>query len=184
MTINLVSRGIEIDDELREAIQTGIGSIENRFKGDTTCRITVKQSENNKVKVSVLVYAGKYVFKGEEVNSDKIVALNRAIKEIERNLNKLKTKQLMKRCVPVEVKESVLPDNESDDTEHLADVNEFVVSKKELKVLPMSLDDAYIQMELLGHTFFVFINSDTGLMNILYRKRSSAESYGLIELRR
>ena len=182
MTINIVSKNIKIDDALRAAIETGIGSIENRFKGSPSCKVTIKPIENNFVKVSVLIYAGKYVFKGESSHKDKVSAFNKALKEIERNLNKLKTKQLMKRYMPNDVKDTVDADNA--EMEQVADMNRFISTKKEIKVLPMTIEEAYMQMELLGHTFFAFVNIETGLMNILYRKRSSEESYGLIQLTR
>lgn len=181
MTINIISKGIKLNDELRTLIETSIGQIENRFRGTPTCKVTLKPVENNMVKVSVLIYSGKYVFKGERINKDRNIAFKRAIKDIERNLNKAKTRELMKRYMPNNVLAPVIEDEVP--PEELTDVKDFIVTEKTLKVEPMTVEEAYLQMDILGHTFFVFVNSETGLINILYRKRNG-DGYGLIAITR
>lgn len=153
MTIQLTSKGIKIDDEFRTAVEKEIGKIERRFNGSPTCKVTVKKAENNKVKVSVLIYAGKYVFKGESVGLNKISCLNKSVKDIEKHLNKAKTRQLMKRYMPDDVKD-LLEEEEPD--EHLSDIEDFVTTNKQIKVQPMTIEEAYMQMDILGHTFFAF----------------------------
>lgn len=182
MTINIVSKDVKLSSDFKKSIEDGIGSLDKRFKGNPFCQIRVRTVENNLIKVSVLIHAGKYVFKGEDIAKDKFLALSHSLKDIEKSLNKAKTKQLMKRYMPEEIRETILDENSGED--EVSDITDFITTKKEIKVVPMTIDEAYMQMELLGHTFFAFTNSETGLINILYRKRSSEEAYGIIQLTR
>ena len=179
MKISVYSQ-INLTDNIRQMIEDGVGTIENRFKKDPSCKVTIKKSENNTIKVSVQIASGKYIFRGENVHKALETAFNNALKDIERKLKKEKTKNLMRRYMPEELKyDNNIPGEE------LSDVSSFITSQKEIKLEPMDLEEAYMQMDLLGHPFFAFINSKTNLINILYKnKNNDEESYGLMQLTR
>lgn len=179
MQINVSSKNIKLTDNIRTMIEDGIGTIENRFKKDPSCKVTLKTSENNTVKVSIQISSGKYVFRGENTHKILEVAFNNALKDIERKLNKEKTKILMRRYMPEEMKYEPVPGEE------LSEISSFITSQKEIKLTAMDLDEAYMQMDLLGHPFFAFINSQTNLINILYKNNTGdKETYGLMQLTR
>ena len=121
-------------------------------------------------KVEVTIWSGKYNIRAEVVNPDLYSAIDLVIDKLERQFKKYRGKLNIKR-----VKEEYI----SEIDELLEEEEQKIVRRKEVYLKPIDEEEAITQMELLGHSFFVFKNVETGKINVVYKRSDS--DYGLIE---
>lgn len=166
-------KNISVSDSLRERAIKKLSKIEKFFKPDTECYITLTVEKNRHILEVTIVSAG-LVIRGEETTDDMYTSLDLVIDKLERQIRKNKTK-LGKRIK----QESFVPDN-FQINEEIEEENSFKIMKsKRFAIKPMSVEEAILQMNLLGHTFFVFTNGDTDEVNVVYKRKDG--NYGLIE---
>lgn len=121
-------------------------------------------------KVEVTIWSGKYNIRAEETNEDLYSAIDLVIDKLERQFKKYKGKITSKK-----VKMAVMPEIE----DLLEEDEQKIVRRKEVFLKPIDEEEAITQMELLGHTFFVFKNVDTDKINVVYKRNDG--DYGIIE---
>ena len=121
-------------------------------------------------KVEVTIWSGKYNIRAEETNEDLYSAMDLVIDKLERQFKKYKGKITSKK-----VKMAVMPEIE----DLLEEDEQKIVRRKEVFLKPIDEEEAITQMELLGHTFFVFKNVDTDKINVVYKRNDG--DYGIIE---
>lgn len=139
---------------------------------DNTEAKVLMNSKNNKNKIEVTILINNYFLRAEEMHDDMYAAIDLVSDKIERQFQKYKTKLTSKQ------KRTVL--EELDDyIEEDEDVEENVVKIKRVFLKPMSREEAIIQMELLGHTFFVFKDSITNAICVAYKRKDG--KYGVLE---
>ena len=173
MKFTIVERKVEIPDELREYALRKVEKLDRYFQKDSTATITFSELRGRQT-VEIKVSHGGIIFRAEETTTDMFASVDGAISSIERQIRKNKTR-LEKRLREGAFDKASLPEQ----IEYSEEDYE-VVRHKKFTVKPMSVDEAILQMNLLGHQFFFFQNSDDGNTHSVIYKRA-AGGYGLIE---
>lgn len=165
-------RNIDVTEGLKEAIYEKIGKLENYFAEDTEIHVTFSV-EKDRQKVEVTIPMKGNIVRAEQVSPDMYASIDMIEEVIERQLRKYKNKL-------VDQKQSVQSLSDAFIAEEDEDEDEIVISKvKHFTMKPMDAEEACVQMELLGHNFYVFRNSDTDEMSVVYKRKNG--TYGLIE---
>ncbi len=174
MRFTITGRNIDVTDGLRSAVEEKIGKLERYFKPDTEVLVTLSV-EKDRQKIEVTIPVKGNIIRSEQVSSDMYVSIDLVEEIIERQLKKYKTKL-------VDAKQSggsasfsqAYMDEEYDDPDEIK-----IVRTKRFGIKPMDPEEACVQMELLGHSFYVFRNSETDEVNVVYKRKN--DTYGLIE---
>ena len=172
MNITISGKNIEITDGLRAAVNEKLSKLERYFTPDTKVIVTLSvEKERQKIEVTIPV-KGK-IIRSEQVSNDMYVSIDLVEEVIERQLRKYKTKIIDKKQAASNFQKTYI-DNDYMENEEIR-----IVRTKKFDIKPMYPEDACVQMELLGHNFFVFMNADTDQVNVVYKRKGN--TYGLIE---
>ena len=172
MKFVIVGRNIEVTPGLREAVEDKIGKLEKYFNPDTEVHVTLSV-EKDRQKIEVTIPVKGSIIRSEQVSNDMYVSIDLVEEIIERQLKKYKTKIVDKEQSASAFSKLFIENDYMDDEEIK------IVRNKKFDIKPMYPEDACIQMELLGHSFFVFINAETDQVNVVYKRKG--DTYGLIE---
>ena len=172
MRIKITGRNIELTEGLKAAVEDKLNKLEKYFTPDTEVNVTLSvEKERQKVEVTVPM-KGSYI-RSEQVSSDMYVSIDLVEEVIERQLRKYKNKLVDKQQAAANFQKAYL-DKDYDEDEEVK-----IIRTKKFGIKPMYPEDACVQMELLGHNFYVFFNSETEEVNVVYKRKGN--SYGLIE---
>ncbi len=176
-TFTVRGKNIEITPSLKEYVEKRVGKVSKYFDnvGEITVLLTVSKGRHI-VEVTVPVPGG-ILLRGEEATMDMYTSIDLVVEKLERQIHKQKTK-LAKRFrsngfKAEEIPESKMPDVREEGEEYT------VVKTKRFVVKPMDVQEAIMQMNLINHNFFVFRDSATEEVNVVYRRTDG--NYGLIE---
>ena len=175
MRITITGRNIELTAGIKEAVEDKLSKLEKYFKPDTDVLVTLSV-EKDRQKIEVTIPTKGHTIRAEEVSNDMYVSIDLVEETIERQLIKYRTKIVSKKLnAAANFKAEYLEEKyEDEDEEEIK-----IVRSKRYDMKPMYPEDACIQMELLGHDFFVFVNADTDEVNVVYKRKSN--TYGIIE---
>ena len=165
-------KNIDVTEGLKEAVYEKIGKLERYFTDDTEVQVTFSvEKERQKIEVTIPMKGN--IIRAEEESTDMYVSIDLVEEIIERQLRKYKNKI-------VDRKQSGIGLNQAFIEEEVVDDEEIQITRsKRFAIKPMDAEEACIQMELLGHDFFVFRNSETDEVNVVYKRKGN--TYGLIE---
>lgn len=176
MNYNITGRKVEVTEGLRDRIHKRLDKLERYFKDDPEVRVTLSAAKSRQT-VEVTIFSTGVIYRAEETDSDMYAAIDKVVDVIERQMRRHKThleKKLKKEAF--EVPYVALEENEPDVQEE----EEFkIVKVKKFTFKPMSVEEAILQMNLLGHQFFVFDNAETDAVSIVYKRKDG--NYALIE---
>ncbi len=172
MKIIITGKNLEVTDGLKRAVEEKIGKLERYFSEDTTAKVTLSV-EKDRQKIEVTIPVKGHIIRSEQVSSDMYVSIDLVQEIIERQLKKYKKKLIDKKQNVVSFSDAFLERPEEDEEEVK------IVRTKQFDIKPMYPEDACVQMELLGHDFFVFCNAETEQVNVVYKRKGG--TYGLIE---
>ncbi|MEE1114767.1 MAG: ribosome-associated translation inhibitor RaiA [Eubacterium sp.] len=172
MNITISGKNIEVTPALKEIITAKLGKLERYFTPDTEIVVTLSvEKERQKIEVTIPV-KGR-IIRSEQVSNDMYVSIDLVEEVIERQLRKYKNKIIDKKQAAANFQKAYI-DNEYMESEDIR-----IVRTKKFDIKPMYPEDACVQMELLGHSFYVFMNADTDQVNVVYKRKGN--TYGLIE---
>lgn len=173
MKFIITGRNIDVTQGLRSAVTEKIGKLEKFFAEDTEINVTLSV-EKDRQKIEVTIPVKGNIIRAEQVSSDMYVSIDLVEEIIERQLKKYKNKIIdRKQSATTDfTPEYVEKDYDEDDTIQ-------IVRTKRFGIKPMDPEEACVQMELLGHSFYVFLNSETNEVNVVYKRKGN--TYGLIE---
>lgn len=172
MKFVIVGRNIEVTPGLRAAVEDKIGKLEKYFNPDTEVHVTLSV-EKDRQKIEVTIPVKGRIIRSEQVSSDMYVSIDLVEEIIERQLKKYKNKIVDKQQNVSSFSKAFIENDYTEDEEIR------IVRTKKFDIKPMYPEDACIQMELLGHNFFVFCNAETDQVNVVYKRKG--DTYGLIE---
>ena len=192
MDLRLQARNLELDGETRDYITTKVNRLARHLPGITTATVEIAsrnaKARDSRVVAQITLDIDGTMLRGEERGPNTRVALDSAIDVMDRRVARYKakayrTEQSKKAGKSVSPKTMDVP-VEADpegavDEEEIGEAGGRVVRVKRFPLKPMTLDEAAFQMELLGHDFFLFLNSETSGYDLLYKRRDGA--YGLIK---
>ena len=165
-------KNIDITPGLREAAENKIGKLERYFSPDTEVQVTMSV-EKGRQKIEVTIPVKGSIIRAEQDSNDMYVSIDLVEEIIERQLRKYKNKIIDKKQSAGFQPEFVEKDFEEDENEIK------IIRTKKFGFKPMYPEDACVQMELLGHNFYVFRNAETDEVNVVYKRKGN--TYGLIE---
>lgn len=172
MKFIIVGRNIEVTTGLRSAVEEKIGKLEKYFNPETEVHVTLSvEKERQKIEVTIPVKGS--IIRSEQVSNDMYVSIDLVEEIIERQLKKYKNK-IVDKHKNASSFSKMFVENDYMDEEEIR-----IVRSKKFDIKPMYPEDACIQMELLGHSFFVFCNAETDQVNVVYKRKG--DTYGLIE---
>ena len=181
MKFIISGKNIEVTSGLRDTIEQKLGKLERYFTPETEIIVTLSvEKERQKIEVTIPVKGN--IIRSEQTSNDMYVSIDLVEEIIERQLRKYKNKLVARsQGHPTASsagsnfkKEFFESDNESVEDDEIR-----IVKTKKFGVKPMFPEDACVQMELLGHNFFVFCNAETDEVNVVYKRKDGA--FGLIE---
>jgi putative sigma-54 modulation protein len=176
--LNIRGENIEVTNALRDYAQKKLDKLQRYFDQPlTNVHVNFKVYKvGQKIEVTIPIMGN--ILRAEETNEDLYAAIDIVAEKLERQIRKHKTKLISKKRQAVKKHtENIListDDEDEEDNDELA-----VVRKKKFELKPMHVEEAILQMELIGHKFFVFHNADTEQTNVVYKRKDG--KYGLIE---
>ena len=172
MKFIISGKNITVSQGLRTAVEDKLGKLERYFTPDTEVIVTLSvEKERQKIEVTIPVKGN--IIRSEQVSNDMYVSIDLVEEVIERQLRKYKNKIVDKQQAAANFqKEYIDKDYEEEDEVK-------IICTKKFGIKPMYPEDACVQMELLGHNFFVFYNAETDQVNVVYKRKGN--TYGLIE---
>ncbi len=174
MKFNIHGKKVEVTEPIRKYIEEKIGRLDKYFENPSgvTATVVVRIRGIEQI-VEVTIPIQKMILRAEESHSDLYAAIDIVSDKIERQIRKNKTR-MNKRTSKGE---DLGFDLSFDDMKEDEDSN--IVKRKEIEMKPMSEEEAILQMNLIGHEFFVFKNVETGEVDVLYKRKDG--NYGIIE---
>ena len=172
MKFIIIGRNIDITVGLKSAVQEKLGKQERYFTPETEIHVTLSV-EKDRQKIEVTIPVKGNIIRSEQVSSDMYVSIDLVEEVIERQLRKYKTKIVNQQQAGGNFQKEFVED------EFLEDEEVNIIRTKKFGIKPMYPEDACVQMELLGHNFYVFRNAETDEVNVVYKRKGN--TYGLIE---
>ena len=172
MKFIISGKNITVSQGLRTAVEDKLGKLERYFTPDTEVIVTLSvEKERQKIEVTIPVKGN--IIRSEQVSNDMYVSIDLVEEVIERQLRKYKNKLVAKNQEGNNFSKTLFETEES-----IEDDEVKIVRTKRFGIKPMYPEDACVQMELLGHNFFVFYNCDEDRVNVVYKRKNG--TYGLI----
>ena len=159
-------------NKLKTAVEDKLGKLERYFTPETEISVTLSV-EKDRQKIEVTIPVKGNIIRSEQVSNDMYVSIDLVEEVIERQLRKYKNKIVDKQQESTNFQKAYL------DKDYEEDEEVKIIRTKKFGIKPMYPEDACVQMELLGHNFFVFFNAETEQVNVVYKRKGN--TYGLIE---
>ena len=165
MKIKIFGKNIEVTEGIKGAVEEKLGKLDKYFAEETKADVTLSVNRND-----------QKVIRAEEVSEDMYASIDMVEETIERQLVKYKNKLVDKKKSYRDnfTNDYIEADYEDEDEDVVK-----IVRTKSFGIKPMDAEEACIQMELLGHNFFVFLNAETDEVNVVYKRKGG--TFGLIE---
>lgn len=174
MRYNIRGEKVEITPSIRAYIEEKIGKLDKYFENpDTINANVVIKVRGKEQKIEITVPAMHYTLRSEESHDDLYAAIDLTVDKLERQIRKNKTK------INARNKKNIIQNFELDLEDSLEDDDSKVLKRKKVEMKPMDEEEAILQMRMLGHSFFVFKNTDTDSICVLYVRKDG--NYGIIE---
>jgi putative sigma-54 modulation protein len=177
MKININGKGMKVGDQLQLRIEEKLGKF-NRFFGDEALAVVKVRPEKDQKCIEVTLKIQKHYYRAECIADDVFTALDLAVEVLEGQIRKHKTKiekkihdyAYMKEYLKTQVPAA------GESTEEPR-----IIKRKSFDISPMDPDEAVLQMEMLGHSFLLYLDMDTDKVCVVYKRKDG--QYGLIEPR-
>ncbi len=171
MKYNIRGNKIDVTKAIEDYLKSKLSKVEKFFDDDVEAKAIIS-TKGREQKVEVTIWSGKYNVRAEEAGEDLYSSIDLVVDKIERQLKKYKDKLYNNRKGN---RDEIVPEIE----DYFEDEEQTIVRRKEVFLKPIDEEEAITQMELLGHTFFVFKNVDTDKINVVYKRKDG--DYGIIE---
>ncbi|MDY4813930.1 MAG: ribosome-associated translation inhibitor RaiA [Ruminococcus sp.] len=172
MKITYTARKVNLKDNFKELCEKKLSKFNKIFSEDATASVVVTLYKNRQT-VEVTIKDNGVVCRAEDTQDEMNDALDKVVDIIARQMRKNKTRLSRRLRDNTADFTAILPDEDIEDEE------EFDIRYKTIPVKPISVEEAILQMNMLNHDFFVFINADTNETNVVYKRKG--DTYGLLE---
>jgi putative sigma-54 modulation protein len=179
MRLQVKGRNVEISDSIRSYAEQKLGKLERLVKDPTRIEVELHVEKNPSISnnhvAEATIFTKGPVLRARESSADMKASIDQLVDKLERQVKRYKEKRRRGRpahgnAQPVEEVPLIPADSE---------VEPMIVKTKQFAIKPMTPEEAVLQLELIGHDFFVFKNAETDEVNVVYRRRDG--NYGLIE---
>lgn len=174
---NVRGENIEVTPAIRDYVEKKVGKLERYFTDvpEATAHVNLKVYTEKTAKVEVTIPLPYIILRAEETSPDLYASIDLVVDKLERQIRKYKTKihrKSRETGVPTEVAASIADEEEGNNSLD-------IVRTKRVSLKPMDSEEAVLQMNMLGHNFFIFEDAETNGTSIVYRRKDG--KYGLIE---
>ena len=176
MKIIFKGKHIEVTDAMRNYIEKRLSKIERHFDHILEVIVTLSVEKSRQI-IEVTLQTNRALIRAEEETDDMYTSIDKVADKLERQIKKYKEKYFQKPHPGTE--KTGLANKEIDAEDSEPDKIAKIVKTKRFAIKPMSVEEAAMQMDLLGHNFFVFANDNTNKVNVLYKRKDG--NFGLIE---
>ena len=177
MKFIISGKNIEVSDYLEELINKKVSKLDKYFPEDTQAHVTLSVERNRHIVEVTIPYAGG-IIRGEETSGDMYASVDNVLSKLEKQIVRHRTKlEKSLKAGAFRAPEPVYADAFTQDD--LDEEAAKVVKVKRFDIKPMTVDEAMLQLEMLGHSFYMFTNGDTNQINVIYKRKDG--NYGLIE---
>ncbi|SHK05587.1 SSU ribosomal protein S30P /sigma 54 modulation protein [Anaerobranca californiensis DSM 14826] len=175
--MKIITRGknIPVTEGLKQHVEKRIGKLEKYFDENTEAQVTLSVTKDSHIVEVTVLLNGGLLLRAEEESQDMYASIDMVIEKLERQTRKYKTR--VNRKARQESIKDIIGDSAVKVEEDIDEPK--VVRVKKFNMKPMVVEEAILQMDLLGHDFFVFVNGETDDINVVYRRKNG--DYGLIE---
>lgn len=175
MRFIISGKNIQVTDALKQMVEEKVGKLDKYFKDDVEVNVTLGVKKDRQ-KIEVTIPMKGHIIRAEEESDDMYVSIDLVVDIIERQIRKYKTRLIKKsRSEGYDgYNQDFIAENEDEKDDDVQ-----IVRTKKFGFKPMKAEEACVQMDLLRHSFFVFINGDTEEVNVVYKRKDG--TYGLIE---
>ncbi len=164
---------LKITKAMNDYIEEKLGKLDKYLKNSDDIRVNViVKVKNHEQRVEITIPLKTYILRSEETKDDFYAAVDKAVDKLERQIRKNKTRMMSK-----QVRTNI--DFDMSEIEFDKDENKKVLKRKTVEIKPMNEDEAILQMELLGHQFYMYKDSDTNKIVVVYKRNDG--NYGIIE---
>lgn len=178
---NVRGENIEVTEAIRNYVEKKVGKLERYFDNapDATAHVNLKVYTEKTAKVEVTIPLPYLLLRAEETSPDLYASVDLVVDKLERQIRKFKTKinRRTRETALVDVEPIFALDVNADEETKEAEID--IVRTKRLSLKPMDSEEAVLQMNMLGHNFFIFEDAETNGTSIVYRRKDG--KYGLIE---
>ncbi len=176
MKFKIIGRRYDVTDKIKDYVEKKLGKLDKFFKDESEARVVIGTIKDNDY-IEATIYSTGMMYRAEASDREILAAIDKIVDVIERQIRKNKTRLEKKIKRDATLDNMLLSGSEYTGGE---ETKEFeIVKTKRFTVKPMSSEEAILQMNLLGHTFFVFKNQETDEMNIVYKRKDG--KYAIIE---
>jgi putative sigma-54 modulation protein len=172
--LQVKGKNVEVTDSIRRYAEEKLGKLERQLADPTRVELELAVERNPSISANHVAEATIWtkgpVLRAREASADHKASIDQLVDKLERQVKRYREKRRRHRAVP----HDAVPDNAVP-----VESEPHIVKTKRFPVKPMNPEEAVLQLELVGHDFFVFQNAETMEVNVVYRRRDG--SYGLIE---
>lgn len=178
MRVEFQGKNMQVSDRLKERVTEKLGKFDKYFQSDVVATVNFSQIRSQQTCEITISLKHDVHLRAEETTHDMFTSIDRAVEKLERQIRKHRT-ALRKRYITGDsIRYFDIP--EDDDYHEEEQEHEIeIVRTKNFPIKPMDAVEAIMQMRLLGHNFFVFLNGETEQVNVVYQRKNGG--YGLIE---
>ena len=178
MRITITGKNIEVSDYLNDLVIKKVSKLDKYFPEDTEAHVTLAVERNRHIVEVTIPYTGG-IIRGEETSGDMYASIDNVLAKLEKQIMRHRTKlEKSLRAGAFKAPEPVFADSFSADEDEMEEAPR-VVKVKRFDIKPMTVEEAMLQLELLGHSFYMFTNGDSGQINVIYKRKDG--NFGLIE---
>ncbi|MEA3424143.1 MAG: ribosome-associated translation inhibitor RaiA [Bacillota bacterium] len=174
MKIIVSGRSMKVTESLRNQVELKLDKFEKYFSSDVEAHVTMSHQKAMQIMEITIPLKNSAIFRVEESSEDMYKSLDLAVDKLSRQINKHKTNIQKRYKGHDSIKFDMIPENEPKNSDE-----KKIVKTKSFIMKPMDPEEAVLQMELVGHAFYVFLNGETNDINVVYARKDG--DYGLIE---
>jgi putative sigma-54 modulation protein len=172
-------KNIDVTEAIKSYIENKLDKLDKYLENPNSVSATVNvRVKGNKQIVEVTIPTKKIILRGEESSEDLYASIDLVSDKLERQIRKNKTKMASQRA------KTIIEDIKFDYIEPLQEEHKeekLIVKRKEIETKPMNEEEAVLQMELIGHEFYIFKNADNGKTSVVYKRKD--KNYGIIDIK-
>ncbi|MBS4535769.1 ribosome-associated translation inhibitor RaiA [Clostridium sp. D2Q-14] len=173
MDIIISGKNMQVTEGLRETVNRKLDKLDKFFQKGARVKVTMTVEKNRQI-IEVSVPFSSAIIRAEEETEDMYTSIDKVVDLLERQIRKHKTKLERRKNNGRTIRFENIPEYKEDE-----DDEPKIVKTKKFAMKPMDDEEAILQMELLGHNFFVYKHADTNETNVIYKRKDG--NYGLIE---
>lgn len=173
MRYNIRGEKVEITDSIRNYIEEKINKLNKYFESSDLNANVVIKVRGKEQKMEITIPTTHFTLRSEESHSDLYAAIDLTVDKLERQIRKNKTK------INSKIKKNLIQNFELDLEDKFEEDEEEIIKRKKVEMKPMDEEEAILQMNMLGHEFFVFKNAETDSICVMYKRKDG--NYGLLE---